>query len=194
MVSTSACVKITVAGQLSDPKYHRAAAIAKSLEAKCPSQVAVTIVEYFECQWRQYLKKIQNTKKGDFYDHRGSPLVFLGEGDYVGGVEEFAKWALTNYHHQDGGKMADYEQKAIDVMRQRINCTKGRRYIEVHFQIGNDDCPAVVLELFEDLAPQTVQNFLTLAKAVYETKQDDKAPSASFKDSEIHRIVPGMFI
>jgi len=52
----------------------------------------------------------------------------------------------------------------------------------------------VVLELFEDLCPHTVNNFLALSKAIYEPVKDEKAPVVSYKDSEIHRICPGMFI
>jgi len=79
-------------------------------------------------------------------------------------------------------------------MRDKINNTKGKRYVEVHFFSGQQELPPVVLELFEELCPQTVNNFLALSKAIYEPVKDEKAPVVSYKDSEIHRICPGMFI
>lgn len=90
--------------------------------------------------------------------------------------------------------MSDYEKHAVNTMRDKINHTQGRRYIEVHFSVANEDCPPVVLELFEDLCPQTCANFLQLSRANYDHTKDDKAGVISYKDSEIHRIVPGMFI
>jgi len=101
--------KITVAGQLSDPQYHRAAAIARGLGQKCSQQVDIEIKEFFETQWRQHLFEVQNEKKGTFYEHRGSPLVYINDEEYIGDCTAFAKWALHTYHFQDSGKLSDYE-------------------------------------------------------------------------------------
>ena len=75
-------------------------------------------------------------KKGDFFDHRGSPIVYLNDSEYIGGGDAFGKWALINFHYQDACNMKYYEDLAMNSIRHKVNTTHGRRYIEVHFNCG----------------------------------------------------------
>jgi len=49
----------------------------------------------------------------------------------------------------------------------------------------------IVFELFSDLAPKTCANFLSLCEGF---KRESDQTELSYINSEIHRIVPGMFI
>lgn len=50
----------------------------------------------------------------------------------------------------------------------------------------------VILELFKDIAPKTCQNFMSLCDGTVRRKSDSEP--ICYQDTEIHRIVPGMFI
>jgi hypothetical protein len=60
--------KITVAGFISDPLFHKARVIAQKIE-QGHKNVRVESLEFFETQWEQFLKKTANTLKGSFYNH-----------------------------------------------------------------------------------------------------------------------------
>lgn len=45
-------------GKASDPAFHKCVACLKYLEAEHPKDVQVTILQFFETQWEEYLKKV----------------------------------------------------------------------------------------------------------------------------------------
>ena len=49
----------------------------------------------------------------------------------------------------------------------------------------------VVFELFSDIAPKTCANFMSLCEGFRKTPESE---AVSYEGSEIHRIVPGMFL
>ena len=70
-----------------------------------------------------------------------------------------------------------------------INESKTRKYASMEFRTHSTK-HAVVFELFADIAPRTVQNFLTLCKGF---KKED-GEELCYTDSEVGRIVKGMFV
>lgn len=58
---------LVLAGKASDPAFHKAASALKYLEQEHPKDVRVEVHQFFETQWEEYLKRIQNEKKGSFY-------------------------------------------------------------------------------------------------------------------------------
>jgi len=104
-------ITITVAGKLSDPKFHRSRAIAEALYEKHPDQIASPcVMEFFETQWEQFLKKTANTYKGVFYEHESSPLIYLANNnEYIGDGEDFSMWALHNFNEKDSLRFTEYQ-------------------------------------------------------------------------------------
>lgn len=184
-----ACTHITVAGITADPKFQRSRVIAQDLCEKHPERVQICVMEFFECQWEQFLKKTANCFKGVFYNHSSSPLIYLNEKEYVGDGDAFQTWALHNFNHKDGARQSDYEKMASDAIKDKINCSKSRKYAELTFSV-NGETSAVILELFHDICPSTVKNFLELCEG-FKNKSDQEC---CYKDTEIHRVVQGMFI
>ena len=58
--------KVTVAGMVRDPMYHKSIDIAMALQAK---GVQVEINTFFETQWHQYLQNLAHKLKGVYYEH-----------------------------------------------------------------------------------------------------------------------------
>jgi len=71
---------ITLAGVISDEGYHACLQCIKELTSKHEDRVKCTQLQFFPTQWDQYLKNLQNELKGEFYEHKGSPIVFVNGG------------------------------------------------------------------------------------------------------------------
>ena len=89
----------------------------------------------------------------------------------------------------DNSHVIIYEKKAADAYRNAINNSKTRKYAAVTLSVQGQES-TVVVELFQDLAPRTVANFLGLCNG---HKRDD-GEMLSYVDSEVHRVVPGMYV
>jgi hypothetical protein len=159
------CITITVAGMISDPKFHRSRAIAMALYEAHSEEIACPIImEFFETQWEQFLKKTANTYKGVFYEHKASPLVYLAKNnEYIGDGEDFSMWALHNFNQKDNSKFTEYQKCANDALCNKINDQKDtRQYAQLTFKIGKEQSEfgcieeAVIIELFKDICPKTV--------------------------------------
>jgi len=98
----------------------------------------VNIFEFFETQWEQYINKLQKAKKGKFYSHKGSYIVFVNDSTYVGKIEEFMQWALR-YWYQDFTKVIIYKRKAELAIKKAINETPGRQYVFMEVRIADDN-------------------------------------------------------
>ena len=83
---------ISLAGIISDEKFHRCVACVKELQNQ--GKVMVEVQTFFPAQWDFYLKDMQNRLKGEFYQHKGSPLVVLNGVQYIGNMNNFLEWAL----------------------------------------------------------------------------------------------------
>lgn len=146
-------------------------------------------MEFFETQWNQFLSTTAKRLKGVFYEHSASPLIFLNDCEYVGDGEAFAKWALHNFNHKDDGRFTEYEACAAESLRTKINKSKTCKYAQLSFECGGKES-AVILELFAEVCPQTVENFLSLCKGA----KTRAGTELCYKGTEIHRVVQGMFV
>lgn len=127
--------KITVAGMITDPMFHKSVAIARGLEAKHPELLAVEVFQYFETQWMIYLKKLSNDLKGVFYKHDDrSPIIYLDGKDYIGDADNFAQWALYNFNYTESDGITTYTKVAKDAQILAINNSQTRSYVFMTFK------------------------------------------------------------
>ena len=60
-------VKITVAGKISDPAFHKCVSAVKYLQDQHPETITSECLQFFETQWEEYIKKTADKLKGVFY-------------------------------------------------------------------------------------------------------------------------------
>ena len=70
----------------------------------------------------------------------------------------------------------------------QINSNEKRKYVQMTISCEGVQ-GQVVFELFNDLAPKTCQNFMSLCAGVQIDETD-----YSYAGSEVHRIVKGMYL
>ena len=148
---------LTLAGIVSDPAYHKCLTCIKELQNK--GKVTSTFLQFFPTQWDDYLKNIQNELKGNFYQHKGSPLVILNGNVYLGGEDSFVEWALQTFRYTDSTSTMIYKKLAGDCYKNAINNTPGRSYVYMDINTGANLASKVIIELFDDVAPKTCENF-----------------------------------
>ena len=190
-MNSSLKFNLTLAGKASDPLFHKCQAAVRYLEQTYPKEVKATVLQFFETQWEEYLRKLQNEKKGLFYTHKQSPLIFCNESQYIGDSEAFLDWALCEYRYIDKSSMIIYKKKATDAMKQLIDNTPGRNYVFMDVKIGDGAAQKIIFELFSDLAPQTCENFRKLCSG---SEKNTKGEKLGYVGSEFHRVVKGMYI
>lgn len=151
---------ITLSGIISDEKFHRCVACIKELQSQ--GKVMADVQTFFPAQWDFYLKDMQNRFKGEFYQHKGSPLVLLNGVQYIGDMNKFLEWALQNFRYTDKTSALIYKKVASDAHRNAINNTPGRSYVQLSLNHGAAVPSKVTIELFEDICPKTCENFRQL--------------------------------
>ena len=126
-----------------------------------------------------------------FYEHKGSPIVFLNNETYVGGEEQFLEWAMNEFRYTDKSMRSIYKKLASDAHRIAINETPGRSYVYMNINTGASVASKVVIELFEDICPKTCENFKKLCEGVQKPGSQEKV---GFINTEFHRVVKGMYV
>ena len=137
------------------------------------------------------MRDLKKAKKGKFYTHKGSYIVFINDDEYLGVADQFMSWALINYRYQDFTRIMIYKQRAVMTMKKRINDAPGSSFVFMDIRIGEDKPDRVIFELFEDLAPKTCENFKRLCSKTFTNKEGEKI---GYRYNWIHRIYKGAFV
>lgn len=189
MEASTKNVKITVAGRLDDPNFHKCWQVAQKLEEDFYGEVTLECFYFFETQWEEYLRKTANRLKDAFYLHKASPLVFLNDRDYVGDAEKFMEWSLLTFKVRDDQGRKVFEEAAKNFYCKVVNEHRSSKFAFLDFAWG-DKQTKVVLELFSQIAPKTTDNFMQLCTGF--KKADGEV--LHYKNSEVGRVVRGMYI
>ena len=78
---------------------------------------------------------------------------------------------------------------ATKAVNKKIKESKTRKYATMKFHDGEENS-TVIFELFSDICPKTVDNFLSLCDGFKNAGSEE----IGYKSSEVHRIVNGMYV
>jgi hypothetical protein len=93
-------VKITLGGKVSDPNFYKCKTALQWLNRNHKG-VEIEIFCLFETQWEEYLKKVQNEKKGVFFNHKAPLLVYINDDIYIGDADAFFEYSLNEFRYFD---------------------------------------------------------------------------------------------
>ena len=105
-------------------------------------------------------------------------------------MDAFLEWALQTFRYTDKTSNLIYKKSATDAHRAAINSTPGRSYVYMNINTGAAIASKIVIELFDDIAPKTCDNFRSLCKGY---KPDNGSETLSYTGTEFHRVVKGMY-
>lgn len=136
MNSKTSEYRFVLAGKANDPAFHKCAAALKYLEQDRPKEISVIVLQFFETQWEEYLKRVQVEKKGYFFHHKSSPLVYFNDTNYIGDGDAFTEWVLNEFRYLDKTNPVIYKKKANDTFKNLIENTPGRAYVYLDISIN----------------------------------------------------------
>lgn len=135
------------------------------------------------------MKKTANRLQGDLYEHSEIDcLVLLDDESYIGGINEFSKWALYNFEYNNPNTKEHCQQLEKECSDCIFKGSQVRSFVYFdleHPKLGEKS--SVVFELFKNIAPKTCENFVSLCAGKDGAK-------GLYDGTIIHRIVPGMYL
>lgn len=116
-------------------------------------------------------------------------MVILNDKEYVGNSEQFATYILHRFAYMDNSMSSVYENQATQAMN-TISESRTRKYAYFELGFSGMQGQTVHFELFNDIAPRTVANFLGLCGGFIRSDGE----RLTYVGTDVHRIVKGLFI
>jgi len=136
---------------------------------------------------------LKEEKKGEFYFHKGSPIIILNKTTYIGDSDQFLEWALQNFRYVDQTSVLIYRKRAADTYRSLINVKPGGKRSYVFMNVSYESQQhQVVFELFDEYCPKTCENFRKLCEGIKHSIA--QGALLSYAGTEFHRVVKGMYV
>merc|ERR1712166_605271 len=190
--SMAASIKLHVAGRVNDFKFQKAKSAAESLEQFHGDTILACVDSMVPAEWDQVRTKLLMTLGGVALtkSHKSSPLVWTeaasdGQLMYVGDLEATLEWANSMFGYTDTTKDLIYNMRG----NQEYKKFKQDRPC-VFLKLGGGDLTKgndgsmgrVVIELFNDIAPLTCENFRCLCTG-------ERGAELHYKGVPLHRVV-----
>lgn len=190
--------KICVVGRVNEMKFQKAKSAAQGLAEFHAEHVEADITEMVPAEWDVFrenktreLGGVQLTK-----DHKSSPLVWSvaedGKTTYIGDAAAFLTWANDNFGYVDTTSDAIYNMRGRKDYNQ-YKRDSGRPLVYIKLA-GGDVTKAnsgvldrIVIELFNDIAPLTCENFRCLCTG-------ERGDGLHYQGVPLHRVVKGGWI
>jgi len=166
--------QVLLVGRIDNPDFQRN--IAASQWAKTAGFVTLEVIELFEFEWTQWLK--QNRAKYALWADNIQYMVAIN-GDADSDYQQFYSFCEDKYKYEEPDE-PNFLTIAKDA---RLNRMKNSKHEYCHLTLGRENVGlgTLVLELFSNVAPKTVENFVNLCKNGY-------------ADTQVHRIVQNGWI
>ncbi len=118
--------------------------------------------------------------------HKGSPLVYLSDGEYIGSAVDLMKWALENFRYVDTQSDIIYNRMAKKRLKEMTVSRKDVAYAFMEVDVDGASTK-VVFELFTKTCPLTSQRFLELCEGTFKVG----SKKSGYKGSRFDRVSKG---
>eukprot|EP00968_Pinguiococcus_pyrenoidosus_P003967 scaffold262_cov230-Pinguiococcus_pyrenoidosus.AAC.23 len=209
-------VIITLAGQVGVVRFHEACDVAKQVDGTftilsdesrphsprlhllmiyaqvsevADANVDVEVLSYFEPDFERYRAKKAAEVGGQVAQQKEKILFFCNDTEFIGGLEDFLEFAATRLNiskERLSDSSIDAPERAAEALISAREDTK-HTFCFLEFQIGDAPPERVVIELYDDICPIACENFKKLCQGAGPKQK-------GFRDSLIHRVVPGGWI
>merc|ERR1711998_362520 len=184
-------VYLVVAGKLNHADFQKAKIAAESLQEFHGNEgLNVTIKAMVPTEWDVFKGNTTRILGGVLLSksHKAPPLVFLETEDgtpkeYIGGIQEFMVWANERYGYVDTTKDMIYNMKAKTEYKKYREET-GRPFVFLELKDDYATYDRIIIELFNDIAPLTAENFRCLCTG-------ERGEKLHYKGTPLHRVVKG---
>ena len=129
-----------------------------------------------------------------FLEYKNESLIVYNKNklrDIVGNYNQFINYIIRTFSYIEKTKLEDYEEQTLDQYRHFLNTNKNK-FAFFEIKIGDKVIQEkIVFELFNQVCPKTVENFLALCRGDSTNKKNEKL---SYEKTYFSRIVKNGFI
>lgn len=183
-------MKLNVAGKLNTACFHKAKALAESLDG--PNFV-VTTQAMLPCGYERYLEEVKLDLGGDVWAHKKGVIVISDEG-YIGDEDALIRWMRTRKLSLEAlnsnGQAVSWEQVAEAALAEYM-ATSGNDYAFLDVDFDGQPIGRMLFELYSSKLPKTCANFLKLCTGGGKTPAGH---NLHYLGTPIHRIVKDAWI
>ena len=169
----------TVAGKINSGAFQKAKAIAVA----CDASASATVIPLLPADYDKLLLKLQSEHGGPAYLHEAGVAVYSEVAGFIGDDVAFIKWLEANRVGgiskgvNSNGKAINFDMLA-DKEYETLVCESDLTFAFLELSFDGEKLGRLVFQLYPNLAPKTVENFLALCEEGY-------------AGTPIHRVKPG---
>ena len=194
---------IVILGQHHQPEVHYLREVLEKLKQRKETSAKFEFVVEFETQFNFIYNDLLQ-KNNDFIDYKGqTPIIYFRDlSVIIGNFNSFLSFITENFSYIEEKTVEDFEGMAMAKYQAILN--NGVNYyafLEVNdfiqkngkdYSLFKDSSQrTIVLELYFQVCPRTVMNFLEICKESHKNKKGEKL---SYKGCEIFRVVKNGYI
>lgn len=189
---------LIILGQPHQEEIHFLRYILEKIKKKKEFSATFEFIVEFETQFNSIFNSLLQKNK-DFIDYRGvSPIIYTSNYEsIIGNFEDLIKYLTENFSFIEEKQLSDFSEIAKQSYSNILNKSNNKyAFIQLNNFLNSDqfndtESRKIVIELFFQVCPKTVMNFLEICKGSIKNKKGEKL---SYKNCEIFRVVKNGFI
>lgn len=183
-------IRLFVAGRIDDYRYHLAVNLGERLADQF-EHITLGTRALLEVDWIEYIAQKSKDLRGRAYDHRTSPIIFHNDTEYIGNESDFLTWARIRFRYKTEHNMLTFKHRARAAYLKWLEKSRNQ-FCYFDLKHGRKSVGRVTFELYVNICPKTCENFKALCTGECGTSK--KGIKLGYKDTVIHRVVPGGWI
>lgn len=170
---------VQIYGKIKDHEFHMIKMAVETLDRTHKGALKLNLHELTDTDWESFLTEKKTDIRGEIWGFKNGTMAFV-EGELIGNGDDFMRWTKDKFGMIDFRPPAFYEALANQAYKGYLENTD-REFVYVDFTHDKRPMGRVIFELYKDIVPDTVKNFVDLLCS----KTDNK----KFASTSMHRIV-----
>ena len=194
---------IIILGQHNQKEVHYLRTVLETIKRRNNQSAKFQFIIEFETQFNFIYEELLQ-KNNDFIDYQGqSPIIYSrDQKKIIGNFVHFKKYITENFSYLEEKEPEDFESVSLSSHRALLNSGYNHyAFLEIspfvksnekdYSNFSNVKNRTVVIELFFQICPKTVMNFLEICKG---TQKNKKAEKLNYSGCEIFRVIKNGYI
>lgn len=169
---------VQIFGKIRDHDFHMVKMAVDTLGRTHEGAMNLKINALTDTDWESFLNEKQNEIRGELWGFKCGTITFV-DGELIGNGDDFMRWAKEKFGMIDFRPPAFYEALSSQAYKGYLE-NPDRDVVYLDFVHDKRPMGRMIFELYKDIVPETVKNFVSLLSA----KSDKK-----YASSTMHRIV-----
>lgn len=174
---------VQVFGKIKDHDFHMIQMAIDTLGRTHEGALKPDVHALTDTDWESFLHEKKNQIRGEMWGFKTGTMAFV-DGVLIGNGDDFMRWAKEKFAMVDFRPPAFYEALSNQAYKGYLE-NLDREVVYLDFVHDKRPMGRVIFELYKDIVPDTVTNFVKLLSAKAEKK---------YVSSTMHRIVKNGWI